>query len=158
MGLKDTRSEMYELVPTSTVVILIPAGFHLGRFHPSTHMAPRLNRLTVPSPSPIFTPFRIWWKCQIRALKYVYRICVTFGLTESSVYSESMKLVLDKGIPSLGVLHSFFWVSTQTGCAASPKLSSNAFGPRVYLRSQISANNYANVRYSARQTNKSACE
>ena len=39
---------------TSTVVIFIPAGFDLFLFHPSTHIAPRLNKLTVPSPSPIF--------------------------------------------------------------------------------------------------------
>ena len=45
---------------TSTVVTLIPAGFHLVLFHPSTHIAPRLNKLTVPSPSPIFTPLRTY--------------------------------------------------------------------------------------------------
>jgi len=42
---------------TSMVVMLIPAGFHLFRFQPSTHIAPRLIKLTVPSPSPILTPF-----------------------------------------------------------------------------------------------------
>jgi hypothetical protein len=44
---------------TSTVVIFMPAGFHRGRFQPSTHMAPKLRRLTVPSPSPTLIPFRI---------------------------------------------------------------------------------------------------
>jgi hypothetical protein len=41
-------------------LILIPAGFHLLRFHPSTHIAPKLSKLTVPSPSPNFTPFCTW--------------------------------------------------------------------------------------------------
>ena len=45
---------------------------HRFLFHPSTHIAPKLNKLTVPSPSPIFTPF------------------VIFGRTFGSVYSESM--------------------------------------------------------------------
>ena len=45
---------------TSTVVIFMPAGFHRGRFQPSTHMAPKLRRLTVPSPSPTLIPFRIY--------------------------------------------------------------------------------------------------
>ena len=45
---------------TSTVVTFIPPGFHLFLFHPSTHIAPRLNKLTVPSPSPIFTPLRTY--------------------------------------------------------------------------------------------------
>ena len=44
---------------TSTVVIFMLAGFHRGRFQPSTHMAPKLRRLTVPSPSPTLIPFRI---------------------------------------------------------------------------------------------------
>lgn len=42
---------------TSTVTTSIPAGFHRLRFQPSTHIAPRLSKLTVPSPSPILTPF-----------------------------------------------------------------------------------------------------
>jgi hypothetical protein len=45
---------------TSTVTTLIPLGFHVFRFHPSTHIAPSEIRLTVPSPSPILTPFRTW--------------------------------------------------------------------------------------------------
>ena len=39
-------------------MILIPAGFHRFRFQPSTHIAPKLRRDTVPSPSPSLTPFR----------------------------------------------------------------------------------------------------
>lgn len=49
---------MFDLECTSTVMTFIPPGFHLFLFHPSTHIAPRLNKLTVPSPSPIFTPLR----------------------------------------------------------------------------------------------------
>ena len=39
-------------------MILIPAGFHRFRFQPSTHIAPKLRRETVPSPSPSLMPFR----------------------------------------------------------------------------------------------------
>lgn len=43
---------------TSYETTLIPPGFHRGRRQPSAHMAPRLSRLTVPSPSPNLTPLR----------------------------------------------------------------------------------------------------
>src|SRR5580693_7602488 len=49
-----------ERLHTSTVVTLIPAGFHRFLFQPSTHIAPKLRSETVPSPSPILTPFRIY--------------------------------------------------------------------------------------------------
>lgn len=42
---------------TSTVTTLTPPGFQRLRFQPSAHIAPRLTKLTVPSPSPSFTPF-----------------------------------------------------------------------------------------------------
>ncbi|PIL36085.1 hypothetical protein GSI_01745 [Ganoderma sinense ZZ0214-1] len=54
----------------------------------AAHIAPRLSKLTVPSPSPIFTPF------------------IARGLTVSSVYSESIYVRVlgapgDAGLPSL---------------------------------------------------------
>jgi hypothetical protein len=60
----DARSHhgtsITKAIRTSIVVTLMPAGFHLGRFQPSAHIAPKLSRLTVPSPSPILTPLRTW--------------------------------------------------------------------------------------------------
>jgi len=58
--LNGTRQLMLRplaLVLTSTVTVLMPAGFHRFCFQPSTHIAPRLSNGTVPSPSPSLTPF-----------------------------------------------------------------------------------------------------
>lgn len=56
--ISDQSNQLKRERHASTVVIFIPAGFHRGRFQPSTHMAPKLRRLTVPSPSPTLIPFR----------------------------------------------------------------------------------------------------
>jgi hypothetical protein len=87
------------------VVISIPPGFHRGLFHPSTHIAPKLSRLTVPSPSPIFTPFRTYAQVSLPRHCSEIRKGVTLGLTFSSVYSVSMQLDLVSGMSSGDRLH-----------------------------------------------------
>lgn len=95
---------------TSTVTTLIPAGFQLRPFfHPSTHIAPKLKRLTVPSPSPIFTPF------------------FTRGNARSLVYDASIQLRLNR-TGSIGRVSGFEH--------ASPFVSrdpSRSYSPCVYL-------------------------
>ena len=114
---------------TSTVVILMPAGFHLGRFHPSTHIAPRLSKLTVPSPSPILTPLRTL--LQVRQTKERDRK-VTFGVTVSFVYAASIQLDINDGRPTR--------VSKQPDVSlhsvASVSVSSDLNAPWVYLSGQ----------------------
>ena len=119
---------------TSTVTTLIAAGFHRLRFHPSTHIAPRLSKLTVPSPSPIFTPFIIYYlhtrRLSIRCsrnssviryppLDWQYHLynqhLSSFAVTLVYLIQESCSRVLDKQDPPL--LHSrcrIHWVPERT--------------------------------------------
>lgn len=114
--LAPARSERYADGRTSTVTTFIPAGFHRFRCHPSTHIAPRLRRLTVPSPSPIFTPFS------------------TFGMTLWSVYSASIQLLRDSGMSSgvRGVRQFVLLSVSHTAGDASVWTSSYSYSPRLY--------------------------
>src|SRR4051794_17298040 len=103
---------------TSTVVILIPAGFHRRRFHPSTHIAPRLSKLTVPSPSPILTPF------------------LTLGQAVSFVYAASIQLLRDSGIfNGLRLVQPSMLSSWHSSSAMPTVVSSCSNVPVVYLNS-----------------------
>lgn len=100
---------------TSTVTTSIPAGFQRLRFQPSTHIAPRLRRFTVPSPSPMRTPL------------------TTRGNSRSSVYSASIWERRRRGRSSgaRGVVQSVMLAH----CAStlSGWTSSCSYPSRVYL-------------------------
>ena len=119
---------------TSTVVTLIPAGFHLLLFHPSTHIAPRLNKLTVPSPSPIFTPLRTYGTTISDLGKHRYVLDRgTLGFLVLSVYSLSIQLGLCRGRSRGDLVISQFCSSPHAGCSVSARVSSCSYWPRVYL-------------------------
>lgn len=97
---------------TSTVVMLILAGFHRGRFHPSTHIAPMLRRLTVPSPSPIFTPLRTCTGVVRTFSKhpwhsYLGRQVLTCILPIDPTRAES-RCVIRRGTRKIAAFHLFF--------------------------------------------------
>lgn len=103
---------------TSIVVILMRAGFHVGRFQPPVHIAPKLNRLTVPSPSPSLTPLRTW-----NNISDINTFCAT------SVYLGHNGLIRVRcvypAIPWCGHVQLWVWIDTflhrriPTSCAGT---------------------------------------
>lgn len=88
---------------TSIVLTGMPAGFQFFLFQPSTHMAPREMRLTVPSPSPILTPFFTYIRngsaINEQGLGLTTRRGRTFGFApEFSTTAVSIQFSLNSGM------------------------------------------------------------